>query len=183
MPRASRTSAEPHCEVTARLPCLATCSAAGSGGGGDQGGGGGDVEGAGVVAAGAAGVDQERALGVVERDGRWRRRAWLRRSRRVRRRSRRGGDGPEQRGELEGVRAAGLIGFGAAGEDEVEQSAGLAAREDLALLDDALHVFMQGHEGKGIRRGRLRGNGFLRSRLETAGRHARICAIIDYIVR
>src|SRR5260370_29960862 len=24
MPRASRTSAEPHCEVTARLPCLAT---------------------------------------------------------------------------------------------------------------------------------------------------------------
>jgi hypothetical protein len=31
---------------------------------------------------------------------------------------------------------------------------------------------MQGHEWKGIRRGRLQGNGFLRSRFETAGRHA-----------
>ena len=39
------------------------------GGGGDQGGGGGDVEGSGVVSTGAAGVNEERALGVVEGDG------------------------------------------------------------------------------------------------------------------
>ena len=61
MPRASRTSAEPHCEVTARLPCLAD---GGSGGCGDEGGGGGDVEGAAGIAAGAAGVDE---LSVVRR--------------------------------------------------------------------------------------------------------------------
>ncbi len=66
MPRASRTSAEPEREVTARLPCLAT---RGTGCGCDEGCGGGDVEGSGEVAAGAAGVDTKRAFGRRQWNG------------------------------------------------------------------------------------------------------------------
>ena len=148
---------------------LGDCS---PGGGGDQGGGGGDVEGSGVVSTGAAGVNEERALGVVEGDGDCCGEHGFGESGQLGGGLAAGGDGPEQRGELEGVWAAGLIGIGAAGQNEIEQGARLAAREEFTLLDDALHVFMQGHEGKGIRRGRLRGNGFPRSRFEIAGRHA-----------
>jgi len=64
-----------------------------------------------------------------------------------------GGDGSEQRGELQRVRATGLIGFTATGQDEAQQGARLTAREHFALFHDALHIFMQSHEGKGIRRG------------------------------
>ena len=107
---------------------LGDCS---PGGGGDQGGGGGDVEG--------AGVDRPRcrrcqpgARARPRRGGRGlRRRAWLRRIRPISAGGlAAGGDGPEQRGELEGVWAAGLIGIGAAGQDEIEQGARLAAREE-----------------------------------------------------
>ena len=144
----------------------------GSSRGGDQGCGGGDVEGSGVVSTSPAGVDEECAFGVVERDGDCCGEHGFGKAGQFGCGDSSRGDSSEKRGELEGVRAAGLIGFRAAGQDEVEQSTGLAAREDLALLDDALHVFMQGHDGKGIRRGWLQGNGFLRSRLEAVGRRA-----------
>ena len=69
MPRASRTSAEPQFEVTARLPCLATMVPDRPGGSGDERGGGGDVEGAAGVAAGAAGIDKQGSLFLGQRHG------------------------------------------------------------------------------------------------------------------
>ena len=134
MPRASRTSAEPQVEVTARLPCLAT---SGSGGGGDEGGGGGDVEGAAGVGAGAAGVDQEGALGIVEWDG-----------------GGGGAHGVDEAGDFGGGGAAGGEGAeeggefefgGFAAEDGLEELGGVGAGEGLAAFDDSFEIRLEGH--------------------------------------
>ena len=143
-----------------------------SGGRGDQRGGGGDVEGAREIGPGAAGVDQESPFGLVEGDGRGGGTHGVDEAGDLGGGFTAQGERTEQGGEQHGARAAGAVCGGVAGEDLFEQSAGIGAREGLAPLYDAVHVIMQGHEGKGIRRGRLRGNGFLRSRFETAGRHA-----------
>ena len=105
----------------------------------------GDIEGAGEIGPGAAGVNQEHLLGLVERD-------------------RRGGgahgvdeagdlagsfaaagcEGAEDAGELDGVRAGGEISFRMGSEDRFQQGAGILARENLTLLDDAVQIEGQG---------------------------------------
>ena len=64
-PSPSSTSAEPHFEVIARLPCLATRTPAA---GDDERRGGRDVERAGRVAAGAAGIDERADRPAIELD-------------------------------------------------------------------------------------------------------------------
>jgi hypothetical protein len=46
---------------------------------------------------------------------------------------------------LEGVRAAGNVGLRMSSEDRFQQGAGVLARENLTLLDDADQIEGQGH--------------------------------------
>ena len=101
------------------------------GGGGDQGGGGGDVEGSGVVCHRCRRC-RRGARARRRRGGRGlRRRAWLRRSRPARRAvSPRAAMAPSSAASWRECGLPGLIGIGAAGQNEIEQGARLAAREE-----------------------------------------------------
>jgi len=127
-----------------------------SGCGGNQGCGGGDVEGSGIVSASAAGIDEETSFGFIQRDGDGDSEHGLGESCEFGGCLATGGDGAEQRGKLQGVWAAWLCCLGATSQNEIQKGARLTTRKDFALFDHALHVFMQGHQKKGIRRRRFR---------------------------
>jgi len=118
---------------------------AGAGGGSNQRGRRGDVEGAGEIGPGAAGVDQQRLLGLVERDRRGSGAHGVDEAGNLSGSFAARCEGGEQAGELEGVRAAGNVGLRMRSEDRFQQGAGVLARENLTLLDDAVQIEGQGH--------------------------------------
>ncbi len=134
MPRASRTSAEPVCEVTARLPCLATVApvAAATRAAAVE-----SVEGAAGVAAGAAGVYELEPFGFFQWKG--------------------GGGGThgvDEAGDLGGGFAAGCEGCEEgrdldvgvlASENLLHQGAVFFTGEGGAAFDDLLEVGLERH--------------------------------------